>query len=96
MTKTETGKFLNELAALYPNVIRKDSDLNLMATLWDEALKDCDYEDIHKALQDYFRTDQKGYVPTAGQLLEKVYGATGYEGVTLTAKETEEIWKTIV
>ena len=71
MTKSETGKFLNELTALYPNVIRKDSDLKLMAELWDEALKDCKYEDIHKALQDYFRADKKGYVPTAGQLIDQ-------------------------
>lgn len=70
MTKKETGKFLDELAALYPNVIRKDSDLKLMLSMWDEALKDYQYDEIHKALQEYFRSDTRGYVPTAGQLIE--------------------------
>ena len=40
MTEKESGKFLNELAALYPNVIRKDSDFELMFSMWHEALKE--------------------------------------------------------
>lgn len=70
MTREETGDFLDELQALYPNVVRQDSNLDLMLNLWEEALKEFSYEDIHKALQDYFRSDRKGYVPTAGQLIE--------------------------
>ena len=72
MTANETGIFLNELAALYPNVIRKDSNLKLMANMWNEALQDYGYEEIHNALQAYFRNDTKGYVPTAGQLIELI------------------------
>lgn len=70
MTKDETGRFLDELVTLYPNSIRKDSNLKLMLKLWEEALKDCSFTDVHQALQAYFKTDTKGYVPTAGQLID--------------------------
>ena len=72
MTRQETGKFLDELTTLYPNVLRKEINMGLMGNLWEEALKDYSYKDIHEALQDYFRGDIKGYVPTAGQLIDLI------------------------
>lgn len=87
MTAKETGIFLNELAALYPNVIRKDSDLKLMANMWNEALQEYGYEEIHNALQAYFRSDSRGYVPTAGQLIELARPRS-----SLTPSSDHEFW----
>lgn len=70
MTSHDTGIFLNELYALYPNGIRDSSDFALVGSMWEEALKDYEYAEIHTALQKYFQNDTKGYVPTAGQLIE--------------------------
>ena len=89
MTEKESGKFLNELAALYPNVIRKDSDFELMFSMWHEALKEYKYEEIHEALQTYFRRDTKGYVPTAGQLIELTI-----DPLNPTDREVEVWWDT--
>ena len=77
MTRQETGKFLDELATLYP-MIKRDTDMALMGDLWEEALKDYSYKDVHAALQDYFRSDTKGYVPTAGQLIECIDDKVDY------------------
>ena len=87
MTREETGNFLDEIVALYPNVIRKDSDMALMLKLWEEALQDYGYEEIHKALQDYFRNDSRGYVPTAGQLIELARPRS-----SLTPSSDHEFW----
>lgn len=72
MTKKETGQFLDEITVLYPSFVRNDTNMNLVLTMWDEALKRYEYKDMHEALQEYFRTDRKGYVPTAGQLIDLI------------------------
>ena len=70
MTREKTGKLLDEIVALYPNLIRGGSDMLLMGRMWDESLQDQEYETMHNALILYFKADTKGYVPTAGQLIE--------------------------
>lgn len=70
MTKDESGRFLNELISLYPNLIRPQQSVKMLAELWAEALADQDYEKIHAALIAYFKTDTRGFVPTAAQLIE--------------------------
>ena len=87
MTAKETGTFLNELYALYPNGIRDTSDISLTASIWDEALKDYEYTEIHNALLTYFQQDSKGYVPTAGQLIELARPRS-----SLTPSSDHEFW----
>ena len=70
MTREESGLLLNELISLYPNLVRQSSSVKTLAELWNEALQDKDYAQIHAALIKYFKNDTKGYVPTAGQLIE--------------------------
>ncbi len=70
MTVKETAVFMNELVALYPNLIRKDTDPKLMFKLWEEALKDYEYAAIHRALVTHFKTDKNGYAPSIGQLIK--------------------------
>ena len=70
MTRKESGVFLNELISLYPNLVRQSSPVKMLAELWSEALKNEEYSQIRAALIKYFKNDTKGYVPTAGQLIE--------------------------
>lgn len=89
MTKDECGKFLNELISIYPNLLRKEIDLETLANMWFEVLQNEDYTKTHNALAHYFRTDKSGFPPTAGQILPpaKVY---------MSDEEQEEILKNIV
>lgn len=70
MTKKETATFLGELMTLYPNITKNRNDLEKVVDLWHESLSQCELYEIHSALIRYFQTDTKGYVPTAGQLIE--------------------------
>ena len=70
MTKGETADFLGELMTLYPSIMKSRDDLGKVVELWHESLKDFGLYEIHAALIKYFQTDTKGYVPTAGQLIE--------------------------
>lgn len=70
MTKKETATFLGELMTLYPSLMKSRDDLGKVVDLWHESLKDHTLLEIHDALIRYFQTDTKGYVPTAGQLIE--------------------------
>ena len=81
MTREQTADFLDELAALYPGVMKntEDSKLALMGKLWHEAMKDYDFEAVRSALQRYFKQDVVGRIPTAGMLIELIEEKEEYD-----------------
>ena len=70
MTRDETKTVFKEIANLFPRFAVEGEDKTLKVNLWTEALEDMKYEEIHKSLIRYARTANKGFAPTAGQLIE--------------------------
>jgi hypothetical protein len=70
MTRDETKKLLKEITVLFPRFMGNDEDKTLKVDLWNEVLQDDTYSEIHDALVEYTRSDNKGFAPTAGQLIE--------------------------
>lgn len=70
MTRDETTRLLTEIAHLFPRFVNTDEDKRLKVDLWNEVLQDETYQEIHDALVEYTRSDNKGFAPTAGQLIE--------------------------
>ena len=52
----------------YPTYYR-DADLNEAVILWHKVLADEDFGFIQKGLEQYIKTDSRGFPPTAGQLI---------------------------
>ena len=70
MTRDETKILMKEIAVLFPRFINQQEDRTMKVDLWTEALKDDDFQKIHDALIKYARSDNKGYAPSAGQLIQ--------------------------
>lgn len=70
MTRDETKLLMKEVAVLFPRFINQQEDRTMKVDLWTEALRDDDFQKIHEALIEYARSDNKGYAPSAGQLIE--------------------------
>ena len=70
MTREETKKILSEIAHLFPRFAIQDENKTLKADLWTEVLEDMEYGEIHKALMKYARSEERGFAPSAGQLIE--------------------------
>ncbi len=47
----------------------RDADLNEAVILWHKVLADEDFGFIQKGLEQYVKTDSKGFPPVAGQLI---------------------------
>ena len=69
MTREETKKLLSEIAHLFPRFVIQDEDKKLKADLWAEALIDAEFSDIHLALIEYAKEDNRGFAPSVGQLI---------------------------
>ena len=70
MSREETVRLLTEIAHLFPRFVNADEDKKLKIELWNEALGTWDYQQIHNALMIYVQTEDKGFAPSVGQLIE--------------------------
>ena len=68
MTEQETNKILAMITEIYPS-FRKDRNPGITSQIWYTVLKDKHYIDVQDALQEFFRTDTKGFPPQLGALL---------------------------
>lgn len=67
MTREEVKKIVMTIDVLYPNWNPKD--LTFLVNAWTTMLVDYAYEDIERALRAFVATDQNGFAPTVGQLI---------------------------
>lgn len=70
MSREETIKLLTEIAHLFPRFVNSEEDKKLKIDLWTEAMNELSYTDMHTALMEYARSDNKGFAPSVGQLIE--------------------------
>ena len=70
MTRDETKKILTEIACLFPRFAVEGENKKLKVDLWTEALKDAAYDDIHGSLIKYSQSSNRGFAPTAGELID--------------------------
>lgn len=68
MTRDETKKILRVIDNVYPNWHPKDPTLT--ANVWSALFKDYDYADVGEALRRYMVSDQNGFAPVPGQLID--------------------------
>ena len=68
MTEQETNKILAMITEIYPS-FRKDRNPGITSQVWHTVLKDKHYIDVQDALQEFIRTDTKGFPPAPGALL---------------------------
>lgn len=69
MTRDETVKIIRVISAAYPNY--KPNDLTETINVWAAMLSDCSFDEISIALKAYIRTDNSGFAPSVGALIEK-------------------------
>ena len=70
MSREETIKLLTEIAHLFPRFASSEEDKTLKIDLWTEAMEELSYADMHTALMKYTRSNNKGFAPSVGQLIE--------------------------
>ena len=75
MTRDEVKKIVMTIDVIYPNWNPKD--LTFLVNAWTTMLIDYTYEDIERALRTFVATDQKGFAPTVGQLINCVHVTIG-------------------
>ena len=94
MTKAETKKLLQIMAALYPNWHPEDLDLAVDA--WRAVLQDETAQDMADALREFAKEDKKGFPPSPGMLIdlaEKARERRKWEAMAaaITAKQIERM-----
>lgn len=94
MTKAETKKLLQIVAALYPNW--KPEDLDLTVSAWSAVLEDEKAQAMADALREFAKEDKKGFPPSPGMLIdlaEKVMERRNLEemAAAITAKQIERM-----
>lgn len=85
MTREETKVIIRTMAALYPSF--KPADLTDTVNAWAVMLKDKDYKMTQAALKWYAESDQSGFAPSIGQLVDRYRRLT--EG---DEPQAEEAW----
>lgn len=81
MTKKETAQLLFLLKEYYPNSF-ESSNIENRVNAWYLVLKDHDYQTIQAAMLAFVSTDTKGFMPSVGQLMEKVTSMQNAGGMT--------------
>lgn len=75
MTREETKKIIMVMAASYPNY--KPTDISMTVDAWQMMLEEYSYSEIALALKAYITSDNSGFAPSIGQLIEKLQIITG-------------------
>lgn len=71
MTREETKKIIMVMAASYPNY--KPLDISMTVDAWQMMLEEYSYNEIALALKAYITSDNSGFAPSIGQLIEKLH-----------------------
>lgn len=85
MTREETGKLIRIMAASFPTSMPKETNgIRNMIDAWAVIFAEDDYPSIEQALLYFIRTDNSGFHPSPGQLLN---ARARYTAPKLTAFE---------
>lgn len=76
MTREEAKKLVMIITAYYPNW--HPADLTFTVNAWYAALKEYNYKNAELALLTYTKTETKGFAPSPGQVIEKMFIADQY------------------
>ncbi len=82
MTREETVTIIRAIKASYPTF--KPDDLSETVNVWHMMLEDQDYRAVTMALKSYIRTNNSGFAPSIGQLMEYINNMTAPEQPTGT------------
>lgn len=74
MNNTEARKIVAVLMVAFPNY--KPVDIDLTATTWADVLSEYTYEQVNAALKAYILSDNTGFAPSIGQIVEKIHTLT--------------------
>lgn len=77
MTREETIQLLMYVQAAFPNF--KIQNKEVTVNMWYMMLKEYPYQQAMSALQAYIVTDSTGFAPSIGQVIDKMFIATGSE-----------------
>lgn len=70
MTENDAKKIMLVMTVAYPNY--KVADIDATAQIWARLLSDYTYSQVDAALRAYILTENKGFAPTIGQIVEKI------------------------
>ena len=82
MTREETAEVLMMIQAFYQNF--RVPDKTVAVNAWWNVLKDYSMSDVSKALDAFVRTDAKGFPPSPGQIIDKIYLPEEFKELTET------------
>lgn len=74
MTKREIGELMTILQANYPDSFRGQSEavVGAKVKLWHDMFKDYPSPVVYAAAKAFMATDVKGFMPSVGQIMEKI------------------------
>ena len=78
MTVSGTEKIVNELVAAYPNIVKTSSKQDF-GTLWFKVLENVDDSEAEDAVMFYMRSEDKGFYPTPGKIMDIIRHNRGTE-----------------
>lgn len=71
MTREETVKIIRIMVDSYPNY--KPNDISETVDVWQMMLEEYSYQQISMALKAYILSDNGGFAPSIGQLVDKIH-----------------------
>lgn len=74
MTKTDAEKIIASMIVSYSNY--KPTDVELTAKVWADMLAEYDYSQVSMALKAYINSDNSGFAPSIGQLVDIIHKMT--------------------
>lgn len=80
MTNNEAKKLMAVMTVAFPNY--KVADVELTAQTWAMMLADYTYEQVNDALKAYILSENKGFAPSIGQIVEKIIALSQPEAPT--------------
>lgn len=79
MNEKEAKKILAVMLATFPNY--NPSDVDAVAKIWADMLSEYSYQQVDKALKSYILSNNSGFAPNIGQLVEKIHTTTTPKGL---------------
>lgn len=71
MEVSKAKKIIVIMATAYPNY--QPPSLDMAAEVWADMTKDYTYDEVASALKSYIATDNSGFPPTIGQVIDKIH-----------------------
>ena len=79
MSEQDTVEILMIIQAAYPNY--HPTDKKVAVKTWHMLLKDYSYQQVEMAVSAFITSDNKGFPPSIGQIIDKMYVADDFVGL---------------